>query len=155
MATTNKNFLQPTGFKIVISRENYPNLEFFAQSVQHPGSMVNAVEVPIPSLSALPISGGKITYSELAINLIVDEDMTAYKEMQNWLERVYTTPEESSLYNDITLIVLTSHNNTNVQIRYKDCVPTSIGAIEFNSTTGDVQYLVFDAMFRFTEFEII
>ena len=33
--------------------------------------------------------------------------------------------------------------------------PTSIGAIEFNSTTGDVQYLVFDAMFRFTEFEII
>ena len=37
--TTNKNYLQPTGFRVIISRQNYPNLEYFAQGVTHPGAL--------------------------------------------------------------------------------------------------------------------
>jgi len=151
----NKNFLQPTGFKIIIDKEKYSSLEYFALSVQHPGSIVNSIEVPIPRLMGMPVTGSKLTYSELSVNLILDEDMSAYKEMQSWMERTVLENETPALYNDITLIILTSHNNGNVRIKYKDCVPTSIGAIEFNSTSGDVPVLTFDAVFRFTEFTIL
>ena len=34
--TDNKNYLQPTGFSVSIDRKNYPNLQYFAQSITHP-----------------------------------------------------------------------------------------------------------------------
>ena len=152
MLTTNKNFLQATGFRVVIN-DSYRNLEFFAQSVQHPGASVSPVEMGIPKIASLPLLGDKITYSELNINLILDEDMMSYREMQQWLET--TIEGTDGIVSDITLIILTSHNNKNIQIRYKDCIPTMVGSIEFNSTTGDATLLSFDATFRFTSFEII
>ena len=115
MLTSNKSFLQATGFKVVIN-DQYRNLEFFAQSAQHPGATVNAVDIGIPKLSSLPVLGDKITYSELTLNLIVDEDMAAYKEMQRWMET--TIENTSGIESDITLVILTSHNNKNIQIKY-------------------------------------
>jgi len=151
MLTANPNFLQATGFKLIIS-DQYRNLEFFAQSVQHPGCSVNAAEIGIPKLASLPLMGDKITHSELSFNLILDEDMMSYKEMQSWLEA--TISQNSGLESDISLIILTSHNNKNIQIKYRDCIPTTIGSVEFNSTSGDTTLLTFDATFRFTTFEI-
>jgi len=151
----NKNFLQPTGFKVKIDRERCPNMEYFAQGITHPGSSVNSVELPIPQLSNLPFAGDKINYSDLTISLILDEDMTAYKEMQTWLEDALLTRGNENPEADITLHILTSHNNGNVQINYKDCVPTNVGPIEFISTSGDTTYLTYDVTFRFSRFEII
>ncbi len=42
--TTNFNYLQPTGFKLVIDRTNYPNLEYFVQDFTHAGVIMNAAE---------------------------------------------------------------------------------------------------------------
>jgi hypothetical protein len=148
--TDNKNFLQPTGFRVIIERENYGNLEFFAQSVQHPGSTVSAVEVAVPRITGLPIPGDTIGYGELNLSLILDEDMTSYKEVQKWLEgSVYG---EGNPYHDIRVIILTSHNNFCAEILYKNCIPTQLGSIELTSTTGDVTYINFDTTFRFSEF---
>ena len=36
-----------------------------------------------------------------------------------------------------------------------DCLPTSLGGIQFTTTTGDVTYLTFTANFRFSTFEIV
>ena len=148
--TENKNFLQPTGFRIIIQRENYGNLEFFAQSVSHPGSTVSAVEVAVPRVTGLPVPGDAINYGELTLSLILDEDLTAYKEVQKWLEgSVYG---EGTPYHDIRVIVLTSHNNFCAEIKYKNCIPVQLGTIELASQTGDVTYINFDVSFRFSEF---
>jgi hypothetical protein len=161
MLTTNKNYLQPTGFKFVIDRRNYPNLEFFAQSVTHPGASVSPLELNVPRVSSIAFAGDKITYSSLTLEVILDEDMESYQEFQNWLERtvndsqnnstIDTTPSTSA---DISLLIMSSHNNKNKQIRYKDCVPTEIGAFTLASNTGDVSYPTFSVTFRFTTFEI-
>lgn len=152
MLTNNKSFLQATGFRVVIN-DQYRNLEFFAQSIQHPGATVNAVDMGIPKLTSMPLLGDKITYSDLTINLIIDEDMQSYKEMQQWLES--TIEHNNGIESDITLVILSSHNNKNIQIKYNDCIPTNIGAIEFTSTSGDATLLSFDATFRFSTFEIL
>ena len=120
--TDNKNFLQPTGFRIVIERELYGNLEFFSQSVTHPGSTVNAVELGIPRIQSMPFSGDTINYGDLTLTLILDEDLSAYREMQKWLEDcVYKKGE--TVNHDVTVIILNSHNNSCGKIRYKNAIP--------------------------------
>ena len=160
--TTNINYLAPTSFKLVIDRKNYPNLEFFAQTIQHPGATVTSTEVPIPRLASIAMPGDKLTFGELSATIILDEDMSSYTEMYNWLRRMVEQNRNapSDLDNipteaDITISILTSHNNGNKQIRYIDCVPTLVGDISFEAIVGDVQYITFPVSFRFSYFEIL
>lgn len=150
--TSNTNFLQPTGFRVVIERAKYGNLEFFAQSVTHPGSSANAVDRPIAKIQRFPVAADTIEYTDLSIQLILDEDMVAYKEIQDWMQRTVDTSEDLS--QDITVIILTSHNNANIKIKYEGCLPVQLGSVELNSTSGDVAYITYDATFKYTKFTI-
>jgi len=160
---TNLNYLQPTGFKVVIDRTKYPNMEYFVQSVSHPGATLAPVELPVRRITSVPLAGDKMTFSEVNFTIILDENMTSYTEMFDWMSRIVNDGQVSSLdrgskvptYADITLHVLSSHNNTVKKIKYNDCVPTALGNIEFTSTSGDVTYLTFDCSFRFSQFAII
>ena len=161
--TSNLNYLQPTGFKVIIDRTRYPNLEYFVQSVSHPGASLTPIELPVRRITSVPLAGDKMTFSEVGFDIIVDENMTSYKEMYDWMTRIVNEGQVSAgerdtkkpTYADITLSVLSSHNNTAQKIRYLDCVPTGLGAIEFQSTSGDTTYVTFNASFRFSQFEII
>jgi hypothetical protein len=158
--TTNKNYLQPTGFRVIISRQDYPNLEYFAQGVSHPGSTVSPLELGTPRITSIPLAGDKITYGSLSMDIILDESMVSYKEMQGWLEDTINLNQSSntdasfSPYRDIAVSILTSHNNSNVQIHYKDCIPTNISAIQLTANTSTVQFLTFNVEFRFSSFEL-
>ena len=68
--TTNLNYLQPTGFRVLIDRTRYPNLEFFAQSVDHPSVNVNPVQLPVRRVTQVPLAGDKISYGELGMSII-------------------------------------------------------------------------------------
>ena len=156
--TTNLNYLQPTSYKITIDRENYPNLEYFAQSITHPGMILNPVEMPFRQVAGVPFAGSSLTYNELSI--------TGYGEMYEWLRRALTVPEVKSLrrnftkktiptYSDIMLSILSSHNNKTKQISYKECVPTSLGDIQFESTATGTEFITFGLTFRFSYFDLI
>jgi hypothetical protein len=164
--TTNINYLQPTSFKLVLDRKNYPNLEFFCQSVTHPGMLISAVEMPYQKVAGVPMPGDKLTFNELSANIILDEDMKGYTEMYDWLRRILDTPLGNSgplnrtadnppHYADITLMILSSHNNTTKQIKYKDCVPTAFGDIQFESTSTGDTFITFNASFRFSYFDLV
>ena len=161
--TSNLNYLQPTGFKVIIDRTRYPNLEYFVQSVSHPGASLTPIELPVRRITSVPLAGDKMTFSEVGFDIIVDENMTSYKEMYDWMTRIVNEGQVSAgerdtkkpTYADITLSVLSSHNNTVQKIRYLDCVPTGLGAIEFQSTSGDTTFVTFNASFRFSQFEIV
>lgn len=159
--TENFNYLQPTSFKLVIDRRNYPNLEFFCQNVTHPGMIMSAVEVPFRKVAGVPFPGDTLTFNELSTNIILDENMQGYSEMFAWMRRLLETNMGSvttnpvSSYADITLSILSSHNNQTKQVRYIDCVPTSLGDIVFASTSGGTDFITFNASFRFNYFELV
>ena len=163
--TTNTSFLQPTGFKVVIDRRNYPNLQYFAQSIVHPSLSLPPVEQPYRNVSTLAFSGDKLEYSELGCTLVLDEDMKGYQEMIDWMERVVSIPERKStrfLANDIaqhsadiTVSVLSSSNNQIRQIRYINATPISVGEIMFEATVGDIQYITYQVTFRFDYFKLV
>lgn len=163
--TTNLNYLQPSGFTVSIDRANCPNFQYFIQSVSHPGADVNATELPYRNVTSIPLAGDKITYGSLSLQVIVDEDMNSYQEMQEWLEYIVNVGHVSkrdaivndirSTYGDIVVNINSSHNNKVRQIKYHDAIPTSLGGIELASTTGGTEYITFNAEFRFTQFEIL
>lgn len=158
-----QNFLQPTGFKVVVLRKRFKNLEFFAQSIQHPDLNVSPAIAPFRGTNA-QFPGDKLEYGALTIDAIMDENMNVYKEMHSWLtgtvENKYTAPssltsrdQDVTTY-DISLMVLSSHNNTIDTIRYKDTFPISIGSVNFQSTVDGVQYVTFPITFAYTGFTI-
>ena len=164
--TSNLNYLQPTSYKLTIDRENYPNLEYFAQSVTHPGMIMNPVEMPYKQLSGIPLTGAKLTYNELSANLILDENLSSYDEMYNWMRRLLTQEEIPAIkrnfrtkvvptYSDIVVSILSSHNNKTKQIKYIDCIPIALGDITFESTATGTEFVTFAISFRFSYFDLI
>jgi len=162
--TKNLNYLMPTGFKITIDRENYPNLEFFCQGVTHPDITLAAGELPFRKIRNIPLPGGTLDFGELSLTTIVDEDMNAYKEMNDWMRRILDNPLLGPLNRqkdgvpstaDITLSILNSQNNQTRQIRYQECTPVSLGGISFESTGGGTEYLTCTMGFRFIDFTFV
>lgn len=162
--TTNVNYLQPTGFKLGINRKYFPNVEYFAQSVQHPDMQVSAIEVPYRRLGGIPLTGDKMVFGEMSAMIIMDENLSAYTEMYDWLKSFVEAPDvkpaeaadgaKGPSTADITVSILTSHNNISKKIIYRDAVPTLLGDIAFEAAAGDVQYITFPISFRFSYFEI-
>tara|TARA_B100000287_G_scaffold300296_1_gene283454 strand:- start:4041 stop:4547 length:507 start_codon:yes stop_codon:yes gene_type:complete len=164
--TTNLNYLQPTSYKITIDRENYPNLEYFAQSITHPGVITQQVEMPFRQVAGVPLTGSSLTYNELGATIILDENMSSYTEMHDWIRRNVETSDVPAIrrdwkkqkpptYSDITISILSSHNNKTKQIVYKDCVPTSLGDITFESTASGTEFVTYAVSFRFMYFDIV
>lgn len=159
----NTNFMAPTGFRVAINRQRFPNLEFFAQSISHPSVNVSPTTVPFRTSDTF-FPGDKIVYEDLQLNAILDENMTLYMEMFDWIKSFVENPldqgatgiyrdRDKSQY-DISVLVLNSHNNVIRTITYKDAFPSILGNIEFSSTTGDVQYITLPITFKYTTFTV-
>lgn len=162
--TSNFNYLQPTGFKLVIDRENYPNLEFFCQSALHPNMTLTPGELPFRKVRNIPLPGGSLDFGEFSATIILDEDMKAYLEMHDWMRRTIDAPLKGPLDRDdtnipstadITLMILNSQNNKTKSIRYLQAMPTDLGGIQFEATGSGTEFLTTTVSFRFTHFELV
>ena len=90
MTTTNRNdrqptkldYASPTQFKFQILK--LPKVEFFTTSVNLPGLSLNSIEQQTP-LTDIPVPGTKLTYQDLEITFMVDENLENYREIHGWL----------------------------------------------------------------------
>jgi hypothetical protein len=59
-----------------------------------------------------------------------------------------------NLYSDGSLIVLSSSQNANFKVNFKDMWPYDISSLQFDATNTDVQYLTADVSFKYTIYNI-
>lgn len=158
-----ENYLQPTGFKIILNRKHYKTTEYMITSVNHPDVTLPGIEVPYRSINT-HVSGDRLVFGEVSFEMIIDEDMTNYNEMYNILKdtvqeqdqiRTKRTVDQKPLDFDITLLTLTSHNNANKKIVYRDARLTSLGAVQLVSATPEVQYITVPLTFEFSYFDVV
>ena len=148
--TSNINMLSPTGFKLTINREKFANTEFFITSFGIPS--VTSGEVLTSFRNRIGYTPGEaVTFDTLSLRFAIDEDMTNYTEMFNWMKANSDGLER----HDMILSVMSSHNNVNKQFQFKESFPTSLSGVDFNSQSSDVTYLQADVSFRYNEFAII
>jgi hypothetical protein len=159
--TDNINYLQPTGFKIILDRTYYQNLTFFATSFIHPSTALGTTIVG-RSRTDVRLIGDKLTFGDVQCNIILDEDMAAVTEMYDWMQNIVNntrnsptgrTQTERSTECDMSVIALNSMNNATKTITYKDAFPTALGDINFDTVSGD-NFITVPMTFAFTTFEL-
>ena len=157
----NLSLFQPTGFKVIIDRKHYSNLEFFVQSISHPGATNPAVETSYKRIQSVPQPGGQMEYGELTMDVLLDEDFTSYIEVYQWMLRLVQQPvtrgvgaEVQRTHADIYVSALTANNTADKTIKYVDAIPVAVGDIRFEAQNQSVEYVSFPVSFRFSYFDI-
>jgi hypothetical protein len=168
---TNRNFLSPVGFQFILQKK--PKVDFFCNSANIPGINLGVAMQPTP-LKAIPIPGETLTYDDLTLRFMVDEDMENYLEVWNWLNQ-FGFPRDWDQYqqllnedenskgkqtsisgmSDGTLLVYNSNYNVNLKIQYKDLFPVSLSSIQFDTTPTEINYASAEVVFKYTIYDII
>jgi hypothetical protein len=150
----NINFLSPLGFRFLLNRT--PNVEYFCQSATLPTISMSELIQPTPFVN-IPRPGDKIVYEPLTLRFRVDENMTNYLEIFNWIISL-GKPENFNQYqeklSDGSILLLSSNNNPKIRIAFQDMFPLSLSPLNFDVTQADVEYLEADVMFRYRIFTV-
>jgi len=115
-----------------------------------------------------------LTYGDLTLRFLIDEDMENYMAIHNWLtglgfpettqdykdllsnEDDVTQPEDPKrAFSDGSLTILNSNYRTNAIVKFKDLFPTSLTSLEFDTSATDIQYFTADATFKYTIYNIL
>ena len=76
------DYASPIQFKFTCAK--LPTVEFFCQTANIPGITLGTADVETP-LKSIPFPGDKLTYGDLNVSFLVDENLNNYKELHDWL----------------------------------------------------------------------
>lgn len=79
---TKIDYASPTQFKFNIIK--LPKVEYFCTAVNIPGITLGFVQQQNP-LKDIPLPGEKLTYADLTMTFLVDENLLNYQEIHGWL----------------------------------------------------------------------
>jgi hypothetical protein len=157
------NFLTGIGFQFQLVK--YPKVSFFCQSANIPGITL-AVATQSTRWNAIPHPGDEISFEDLNLEFIVDENMTNYITVHNWTRNLghpYSSRDiqqlpgedlEDKTYSDGILFILDSNFNKKFKVVFQDLFPTNIGPLRFQSNIQEVQYFTVTSTFKYTKYDI-
>jgi len=168
---TNRNFLSPAGFKFTLTKE--PKVSFFCTVARIPELSLDTAVQP-SYLKDLDIPGEKLSYGDLTLRFLVDEDMENYMAIHNWLTGL-GFPESTQDYVDLladpdditqpgdakrgfsdgSLTIYNSNYRANAIVKFKDMFPISLTSLEFDSSVTDIEYFTAEATFKYTIYNIL
>ena len=157
----NINQLNIISFEIAFSR--LPTIEYFCQRVNIPAVILGDTFQPMPFMN-LPVEGDTLSFEAMNISFILDEDMQNYTEIYTWLtslgfprdyEQFKTLKPESeasqysSMFSDVNIILHTNKSNPNYKVTFNDVFPTSLSAVQFDTSVSALEPIIVDATFNF------
>ena len=167
----NRNFLSPVGFKFGLQRA--PGVAFFCNEANIPDMTLGEAVQPT-YLRDIPTPGDKIQFGDLSLRFLVDEDLTNYMEIQNWIRglgfpentdqfeeltkkgvlndgKAYSYKQSGDdIYSDGTLQILTSNLVPKFHVKFSDLWPYSLTTMTFDATDTDIEYFTADVSFKYT-----
>lgn len=152
---TNRNFLSPLGFQLKLER--FEGVDFFCQTAGIPEIEMPFTEVPTRFRSFPVTPGGGVTYGDLTLQFIVDEDLVNYKSIHDWIRKNGGAEEHSPdeiEFSQGNLFITTSHYNVNHVIEFVNMFPVSLTGLTMDATQTDTEYFTAQVVFKYTEFKI-
>ncbi len=164
----NRNFLSPVGFEFTLG--NYPKVTFLCNSARIPELSLGVIEQP-SYLKDIDVPGEKLTYGDLTLRFLVDENMENYMAVHNWLTglgfpetptefKTQTTDEDGirdmkEQFSDGSINILNSNYRPIATIKFQDLFPIGLTSLEFDATETDINYFTAEANFRYTLYNIL
>lgn len=124
-----------------------PNVTFFVQSTALPGITLAPLDIGLPQRTGFARNTGVIEYEELNVAFLVDEYL------KNWLE-VYNWMLGKPSYTSGVLTILSSSMNPTLEAHFKELFPTSLSALDFDSSTADPAHQQASVTFKYTSYTI-
>jgi len=152
---TNRNFLSPVGF--LLDLEIFDGVDFFCQSASIPEIAMPFAEVQTPYRNVPIVSSGGVSYGDLNVRFIIDEDLKNYLVVHNWIKEyglAEKRADNADAYSNARLQIMTSHNNVNHVVEFRNMFPVSLSSVPFDATVGDIEYLLADVTFKFETYTI-
>lgn len=164
----NLSFLSPQGFKFAIQK--LPNVNYFCTAASIPDITLGQVDQENIFIK-IPVPGDKLVFSPLDLRFQVDEDLENFKEIYDWLEGLgypdnfqqranlqstlqQTNTHAGLTHSDGSLLVTTAQYQPNIEIKFIDLYPISLGALEFNVQGTEIEYLVGSVQFAYRKYSI-
>ena len=109
--------------------------------------------------------GDKLTFEQMTMNFYVNEDLSNYLEVYNWLialgfpdnyqqfnlkESSLNFAANESRTSDMNLILETNKSNPNFSVVFKNAFPVSMGSIELDTAATSLEPIVVDATFAYS-----
>lgn len=153
--TTNHNYLAPIFFRLSMDKLKFPNVQYTLQTVLLPDVSINAASLQTPH-RRLGLAGEKVEYGTIDVSFLIDEDMLNYQEIYDWMigSATQADDKDTKKERDITLSILSSHNNVTREIQFINAFPIALSSLPFDVTVTDVQYLTAVASFEFAYFKL-
>jgi hypothetical protein len=164
---SNRNYLSPVGFRFTLAKT--PKAVFFCNSARIPEISLDLARQP-NYLKDIDVPGEKLTYGDLTLRFLVDENLENYMSIHNWLTGLgypettqqfkdLITPDgiqdQKEAFSDGSLYILNSNYKESAVVKFKDLFPVSISSLEFDSTMSDIQYFTAEASFKYTVYNIL
>jgi len=163
----NRNFLSPVGFKFSLKRS--PGVAYFCNEANIPDMTLGIAEQPT-YLRDIPVPGDKIEFGDLNLRFLVDEDLTNYMEIQNWIrglgypqsiseyqdleKKAYIQQgfgkKRADIYSDGTLQILSNNLIPKFRVIFNDLFPYSLSTVTFDATDTDIEYFTAEVGFKYT-----
>jgi hypothetical protein len=164
----NRNFLSPVGFKFTLAKE--PKVAFMCNSARIP-EITLGIAKQSTYLKNIDVPGEILTYGDLTLKFLVDENMENYMAVHNWLTGL-GFPETTQQYKNLTtdddgirdpkeafsdgsLSILNSNYKSTATVKFRDLFPVSLSSLEFDATPTDVVYLTAQVTFKYTIYDIL
>jgi hypothetical protein len=171
------DYLRPNGFRFYI--QSLPKVTYFCQSANIPTISLGVASQPTPFVD-IPRPGEKLNYDQLTIQFLIQEDMSNYIELYNWMtslgfpdsrsqygqrfeEQKFRDPTprgnrsgvtDMTDFSDAYLTILGSDYNEVCRVNFLDCFPVSLSGLEFDVSTGNTQYFAAQAVFKYRTFKV-
>lgn len=163
----NTDILQSSKYLLIFSR--LASTQYFCQTVNLPGVSVPETKQETP-FSDLYRPGDKIQYDTFDIEFIIDEELTSWKGIHDWirgisfpesfdeyknLNRLSPVSMQSNQpqYSDATVTLLTGLNNAKIRVVYTDVFPVSLSSINFDTQVSADTIMTARASFRFSRYD--
>jgi len=163
----NRNFLSGVGFKFNLTK--FPKVDFFSNSARIPELNLELTRQP-SYLKNIDVPGERLTYGDLTLRFLVDENMENYISVYTWLKglgfpestkefKELTTDKDGQrdpkeAFCDGTLRILNSNYREVAKVKFIDLFPTSLTSLEFDATNTDIQFFTAEATFKYTIYNL-
>ena len=164
---SNRNFLSGIGFKFNLAK--FPKVDFFSNSARIPELNLELTRQP-SYLKNIDVPGERLTYGDLTLRFLVDENMENYISVYTWLKglgfpestkefKELTTDKDGQrdpkeAFCDGTLRILNSNYREVAKVKFIDLFPTSLTSLEFDATNTDIQFFTAEATFKYTIYNL-
>lgn len=150
------NPLLPTYYRFEIRR--LPTVSYFCQSASLPTVTMSEVLMPNPFT---PIKApSKMDFDELSIGFVVDEQMTNWLEIFNWMRSV-TNVENYTEFRPVNthtstanLMIMNSAKHPKLNVTFEGLYPRTLSSIDFTSTVMDPEPFIANCTFAYRSYSV-